>query len=73
MPSQVGVPLPLRMHPGTERVQYLGRGPSNLGGLGQLAHSVQKAADCGFGGDAAALGAADSVGNGGNDVPARFG
>ena len=71
-PGQLGVTLPLRIDPAVERVENLGRGTPHFHGLGQVAKPIKKAAHRGFGRDAAALGAADAVGNRRHHVAARL-
>ena len=66
------VALALGIDPAIERADDGRRGAAHLHGLGQVAKAVEKAAHRGFGGDTAALGAANAVGDSGDDVAARL-
>ena len=73
MPASVGVALALRNR--SSRLSELStrrRGAPHFHGLGQVAKSVEETAHRGLGGDAAAFGAADAVGDRRHDVAARL-
>ncbi len=72
-PRELVVPAPQSVNPPVERVDDPGRRAAHLHGLGQVPKSVEKAAHGDFGGDAAAPGAADSVGDRRHHLAARFG
>ena len=73
MPGELAVALGERVDPAIERIENGRRGAPHFHRLGQIAKAVEKAAHRGFGGDAAALGAADAVGDRRDDVAARLG
>ena len=72
-PGQIGVALALRMNPAVERIEDDRRGAPHLHGLGQIAKSIQEPAHRDLGRFAAALGAANSIGDRRHHVPARRG
>ena len=72
-PRQLGIALALGMDPAIERIQDVGGGAPHFHGLGQIAKSVQEAAHRGLGRLAAALGAADPIGDRRHHVAARLG
>ena len=69
---RVGVALALRIDPAVERIEHGRRGAAHFHGLGQVAKTVEETAHRGLGGDAAALGAADAVGDRRHHVAARL-
>ena len=72
-PASLRSRRPMRIDPAVERIDDRGAGAPHLHGLGQVAKSVEKAAHRGLGGDAAAFGAADAIGDRGDHVAARLG
>jgi hypothetical protein len=68
---QFAVPLSLGIDPAIECIENSGRRPSHFHGLGQVAKSVEKPTHRGFGCHAAALGAANSIGDRRHRIPAR--
>src|SRR4029077_6441788 len=71
-PGERRVALALAVDPAVERTDDSRRGAPHFHGLRQVAKAVEETAHCGFGGDAPALGAADAVGDGRDDVAARL-
>ena len=69
---QFGIPAAQIVNPSVERVDDPGRRAAHLHGLGKVPKSVEKAAHGGLGGDAAALGAADPVGDRRHHLLARL-
>jgi hypothetical protein len=67
-PREVGVPLPLGVHPGIEGIQHERGRPLHFSRFGQLPHSVQKASHSSLCGDAPTFCAAYPVGDRRNDV-----
>jgi hypothetical protein len=70
--GQRRIALALTVDPAIERTDDGRRRAAHLHGLGHVAKAVEKTAHRGFGGDAAALGAADAVGDGRNHVATRL-
>ena len=73
IPSRSAVALAFRMDPAIERVQHDRGGTPHLHRLGQIAEPVEETAHRDLGGLAAALGAADAVGDRRDHVAARLG
>ena len=71
--GELGVLPTLGIDPAVERSDDPGARALHLHGLGQVAKSVEKPAHRGFGGGAAALGAADAVGDRRDHLLARLG
>ena len=72
-PFELGILAAERVDPCVERTDDPGPGAADLHGLRQIPESVEKTAHREFRGDAAALGAADPVGDRRHHLPARLG
>ena len=73
IPLRLGILATERVDPCVERTDDPGPGAADLHGLRQIPESVEKTAHREFRGDAAALGAADPVGDRRHHLPARLG
>ena len=71
--GELAVALGERIDPVVERIEHGGRGAAHFHGLGQIAEAVEEAAHRGFGSHPPASGAADAVGDRGDDIAAGLG